>query len=185
MRVLVVSLLVLVAFTSQARAQCGPDKDKPYPPGTTTCPSGPAPATGGASGTLCSQDSPVGSYTEDISDGVTRKISTATGCPNHPALCTGKAGVPNCGAIGAAGTATEASERTNSFTVPLYPKLRAGAADTSVKCAMGAQALARNGIALYGPAVNTDCDLVDPADDTSEWTSFDYCSGHAQQQARG
>ena len=74
MRVLVVTLLTLVVFTCQARAQCGPGGTKPYPPGTTTCPAGPsrpgggtAPAPGGtdtSSGTLCSQDSPVGSYAE-------------------------------------------------------------------------------------------------------------------------
>jgi hypothetical protein len=34
----------------------------------------------------------------------------SNGCPNHYSICTGKSGVPGCGAIGVAGTASEAKQ---------------------------------------------------------------------------
>ena len=46
---------------------------------------------------------------------------------------------------------------------------------------MGATGIALNGVAIYGGAVNQECKKVDTGDDTSEWVSFDMCTGHAQQ----
>ena len=47
---------------------------------------------------------------------------------------------------------------------------------------MGAIGVALNGVAFYSGAVDTDCTILDVDDDTAEWTSFDMCGGHAQQQ---
>ena len=48
------ALLLAVAMaslsTQSVSAQCGPDKSKPYPPGETTCPTGPAGGGTGAGG---------------------------------------------------------------------------------------------------------------------------------------
>ena len=33
---------------------------------------------------------------------------------------------------------------------------------------------------MYAGAVDNDCTLLDVDDDTSEWTAFDYCSGHSE-----
>ena len=39
-------------------------------------------------------------------------------------------------------------------------------------------AFALNGVSIYSGAVDGQCNKVDVDDDTSEWTSFDFCSGH-------
>ena len=44
------------------------------------------------------------------------------------------------------------------------------------RCNIG---VALNGVAIYGGAVTSDCELLDVEDSTSEWIDFDYCSGHA------
>ena len=62
---------------------------------------------------------------------------------------------------------------------PPPPVLRRSAA---VKpCAkMGAIAIALNGVSIYSGAVDNQCTQVDVEDSTSEWSGFDFCSGHAE-----
>lgn len=52
---------------------------------------------------------------------------------------------------------------------------------TSVECDTGAIAFALNGVSIFSRAVDGQCNVVDVDDDTSEWTSFDFCSGYAER----
>ena len=115
----------------------------------------------------------------------TRRI-VANGCPNHYTTCTGKSGVSGCGAVGEAGSGTEAMESSKDVTIPLYPKLRDSyATDDSnaaiTKCTLGTIAIALNGVSIYGGAVNTACEALNVTNALNEWNSFDCCSGHAEQ----
>ena len=73
-----------------------------------------------------------------------------------------------CGTIGSEGTQSEATEQSREIEIPAYPVLRSDAA-TNIECQLGIVALALNGVAIYAGAVDSQCNLVDPNDSTSEW----------------
>ena len=119
-------------------------------------------------------------YSETVSisnNGVdeVRKISS-TGCPNHYNYCTGK-GLGVCGNIGEEGTGTEASDLSKSVNIPAYPVFATEV--NYVKCELGAIAIALNGVSIYSGAVDSACTTLDVDDNEAEWTSFDFCGGHA------
>lgn len=127
--------------------------------------------------TSCDAYGSSATYSEAISG--TARVITSNGCPNHYSLCTGKSGVPGCGDIGEAGTATEAKEASKEISVMHTPVI--AASTTNVECTMGAIGIALNGVSIYSGAVNQNCDKVDVDDSTSEWTAFDFCSGHSER----
>jgi len=104
---------------------------------------------------------------------------SASGCPNHYSYCTGKPS-PECSAIGEEGSSTQATEQSHSVEIPAHPVF--ATQTTSIECEPGQIAIALNGVSIYNGWVSGVCDLLDVDDDTAEWTSFDYCSGHAQQE---
>jgi hypothetical protein len=62
----------------------------------------------------------------------------------------------------------------------LYPIMQSSTT-TDTSCSSGSLGIALNGVSIYGPAVSfTTCEVLDVDDSSSEWTSFDYCSGHSQ-----
>ena len=76
--------VLLPTLVALASAQCGPNGDQTYPPGTNTCPSGPSTGGGGGGGggrggTACAADSSDYSYAETV-DSTTRTIVT-NHCP--------------------------------------------------------------------------------------------------------
>ena len=137
-------------------------------------------AGGGTAATgKCDMCGASATYAEAIAaDGaVPTRTITANGCPNHYAVCTGKVGPPGCAAVGAEGTDTEAEPQDHVVVVPAYPVLAGSPAAN--ECELGRTAIALNGVSIFNGAVNQQCALVDTGDPTSEWTSFDLCSGHA------
>ena len=123
----------------------------------------------GSSGRSCDGCGASATYAEVIttSEGYSKRTITTSGCPNHYSICTGKPrsdGV--CGDIGAEGTASEASDLDQTIAVPGEPVL--ARSTTNIECDMGAIAVALNGVAIYAGAVNTQCDLLDVEDDSSE-----------------
>ena len=106
-----------------------------------------------------------------------KRTITSSGCPNHYAVCTGK-GFGVCGGIGAEGTDTEATDQGKELEVPAEPVLATSTSDQ--RCALGPIAIAINGVSIYSGAVDQQCAQLDVTDQSSEWTSFDYCAGHAQ-----
>ncbi|KAH8093989.1 hypothetical protein JL720_3969 [Aureococcus anophagefferens] len=89
--------------------------------------------------------------------------------------------VTGCGGVGASGTFSEAADQGVAFVVPASPVLKATHTADDVKCQMGPIAYALNGVAIFSGAVDTSCGALDVADAAAEWTSFDCCSGHAEQ----
>lgn len=104
---LILSLLVISLLVWSVSAQCGPDKSKPYPPGSTVCPPGPppggAPPTtgGGGGGSGSSNNCPSSSIniqcqlngssnyhvtqlSYDRSKGLFSGSITSNQCPEHP-----------------------------------------------------------------------------------------------------
>jgi hypothetical protein len=134
-----------------------------------------------STGTACDPCGSSASYSEAISTsgGYLKRTVTTTGCPNHYSYCTGKSGIPGCGAIGEEGTDTEATDQSRVAEIPASPVI--ASTTTNVECELGEIGIALNGVGIYSGAVNSNCDLVDVDDSTSEWTAFDFCSGHAQQ----
>jgi len=120
-------------------------------------------------------------YSETITtvSGYKMRTVTTNGCPNHYSYCTGKEGIEGCGAIGEEGSATEAVLASRSYQIPAEPVLQTSGTLTDTECQVGSIGVALNGVALYSGAVDSDCTLVDVEDDTSEWTAFDFGSGHA------
>lgn len=145
------------------------------------------PGGGAGGGAACDGTGSSATYAETIGTGNvgTRQI-TSSGCPNHYSLCTGKAGISGCAAIGSAGTATEAKEQSKSLTIPSSPVLRSsfgvGVSGSDVQCSLGPIAIALNGVSIYGGAVDQQCTSIDVDVISSEWSSFDCCGGHSQQQ---
>ena len=119
-------------------------------------------------------------YTEHISDfvGYSKRSITTSGCPNHYSYCTGKARADGCAARGNEGSASQALDQDRLIYIPGSPVI--ATAVTDIECQMGAVAVSLNGVSIYAGAVDTSCDLVDVTDENSEWTSFDFCSGHSQ-----
>ena len=103
-----------------------------------------------------------------------RNIDT-TGCPNHYNYCTGK-GRGVCGTFGVEGSGTEAKEVNSLFQIPAFPIYANTSVD--VTCSLGAIGVILNGVKVFGPAVNQACDFIDTTTTESEWTGFDFCSGH-------
>jgi len=120
-------------------------------------------------------------YSETITtvSGYKKRTVTTNSCPNHYSYCTGKDGVSGCGAIGEEGSDTEALVASTSYEIPAEPVLQTTGAVTDTACETGAIAFALNGVAFYSGAVDSMCTLLDVDDDTSEWTAFDFCSGHS------
>lgn len=177
--------VLLVCFAIQAGAQCGPAKDKPYPPGTTTCPAAPEGGDGTNGGTtttadFCDACGASASYLETIADdgGKKKRTITSSGCPNHYSVCTGKPKMAVCAEIGMEGSGTEAKDQKKTTHIPAEPVLASAVED--IECKMGPVGIALNGVSIYGGSVNQQCDKVDTNDDTSEWTTFDMCAGHSQ-----
>ena len=122
------------------------------------------------------------SYSETIDTSLThhKRTITSQGCPNHYNLCTGKEGTTGCGAYGVEGTATEAKEIAYSIEVPANPVI-ATSVNTAPECSKTTIGMAINGVPIYGGAVGSGtCDILDVTDSTAEWTSFDFCGGHAR-----
>ena len=78
------------------------------------------------------------------------------------------------------GTATEALEIAYQIDIPAYPVL-ATENDAWPECEKETIAMALNGVPIYSGAVGSgDCDILDLDDANAEWTSFDFCGGHAR-----
>ena len=121
-------------------------------------------------------------YTEHITDyvGFSKRTITTSGCPNHYSICTGKINSEGCAAKGHEGTLSQALDQDRLVYIPGEPVIATTVTD--IECQMGAVAVSLNGVSIYAGAVDTSCTLVDVTDSTSEWTSFDFCSGHSQAQ---
>eukprot|EP00603_Paraphysomonas_imperforata_P003019 CAMPEP_0114420456 /NCGR_PEP_ID=MMETSP0103-20121206/4567_1 /TAXON_ID=37642 ORGANISM="Paraphysomonas imperforata, Strain PA2" /NCGR_SAMPLE_ID=MMETSP0103 /ASSEMBLY_ACC=CAM_ASM_000201 /LENGTH=794 /DNA_ID=CAMNT_0001588937 /DNA_START=108 /DNA_END=2492 /DNA_ORIENTATION=- len=119
-------------------------------------------------------------YVEHITDyvGYSKRTITTSGCPNHYSYCTGKKNAAGCAAKGNEGSQSQALDQDRLVYIPGEPVI--ATSPTDIECNMGAVAVSLNGVSIYGGAVDTSCDLVDVTDSTSEWTSFDFCSGHSQ-----
>merc|ERR1711871_1473143 len=133
-------------------------------------------------GTSCDVCGASASYSEtiDTSGTYAKRTMVSNGCPNHYNLCTGKDGTDGCGATGEEGTATEAIEIAYSIDVPANPVI-ATETNSWPECEKETIAMALNGVPIYGGAVGSgDCDILDVTDSTAEWTSFDFCGGHAR-----
>ena len=74
-------------------------------------------------------------------------------------------------AIGAEGTATEATDQKKVVQIPANPVLASSVTD--IECSMGAIGVALNGVSIFGGAVDQTCKKVETDNDASEWTSFD------------
>ena len=84
-----------------------------------------------------------------------------------------------CGNLAEEGSGTEATEQDKSLEVPANPVIAASVND--IECQTGTVALALNGVSLFSGAVDNACSILDVDDSEAEWTSFDYCGGHAEQ----
>jgi len=73
----------------------------------------------------------------------------------------------------------EQAKHTSGYEIPAEPLLLSESDAFDMEFSMGLQGIALNGVAFYGGAVDADGNLLDVTDDDSEWTSFDFCSGHA------
>jgi hypothetical protein len=126
------------------------------------------------------------SYEEtiDTSSTIQTRTIVSNGCPNHVCLCTGKEGTSGCGAVGEEGTGTEAQVQDYEWVIPAKPVIASEVTDVS--CQTDDVAVALNGVPIYTGAVDSDCDsstmegILDVTDEDAEWTSFDYCGGHAR-----
>ena len=145
----------------------------------------PPPPSDGDSGSdsSCATDGSSATYSETIGsdgDGIATRTIVTTTCPNHESMCTGK-NVGGCGyPIGTNGDSTEATDQGVTKVVPASPVLKTTYTAEDTKCEMGAIAYALNGVSIFSGAVDTACSILDVEDDTSEWTSFDCCSGHSE-----
>lgn len=125
-------------------------------------------------------------YTEtiDSSGSVSKRAIIASGCPNHYSLCTGKSGTSGCGGLGEAGTDTEAYEQSTSLELPASPVLRDSfglSIGGDLLCSTDPIAIALNGVTIFSGAVGSTCtEFVNVDDISSEWNSFDCCSGHTR-----
>lgn len=85
-------------------------------------------AAGATAQTSCDACGGSTTYSEAITtDGSYQKRTiTASGCPNHYSVCTGKPGLePTCGGVGEEGGASEAREQGKSIEIPAEPVLQA------------------------------------------------------------
>lgn len=108
-----------------------------------------------------------------------RKVYSS-GCPNHYNYITGRQYKKD--GIGVEGDKTwsyEQAKHTSGYEIPAEPLLLSESDAFDMEFSMGLQGIALNGVAFYGGAVDADGNLLDVTDDDSEWTSFDFCSGHA------
>jgi hypothetical protein len=146
--------------------------------GVVSQPPGPGGGGGTATGTACDACGASATYAETIAtvSGLVQRSITASGCPNHYSYCTGKDGLTGCGGVGVEGTASEATEQDNSLQIPANPVI--ASSTTDIECELGSIGITLNGVNIYGGAVDATCGLVDVDDDSSEWVSFDICSGH-------
>ena len=145
--------------------------------------SGP-PTSSGSSSTACDACGASATYSEVIanSGGYSKRTITTSGCPNHYSYCTGKEAIANCGGSTAdnkEGSITEATDQGRTLEIPASPVIAASVTD--IECQTGTVALALNGVSLFSGAVDNQCSILDVDSNTAEWTSFDYCGGHAEQ----
>lgn len=143
-------------------------------------PSGAAPGGGGTSCDMCGASATYSeAITDDATSGLKKRTITSSGCPNHYSVCGAKPGISVCGqSAGAEGTGTEAREQGKTIEIPAQPVI--ATATTDIECSLGAVGIALNGVSIYAGAVDGQCTQIDVTSDTSEWTGFDMCSGHAQ-----
>ena len=132
------------------------------------------------SSTACDTCGDSATYAEEITtdSGYELRTITTSGCPNHYSLCTGKAVISACGGVGEEGTDTEASDQERVVEIPASPVIATSTSDVS--CDMGILSVALNGVSIYSGAVDSSCTLLDVDEDASEWTGFDFCSGHSE-----
>lgn len=118
------------------------------------------------------------------------RVITATGCPHHYNVCTGKDEVNGCGGVGEEGTISEATVQDFKYTIPAYPVFRPNYLndeDGNLRCYMCEIGVALNGVAIFSGNVRPydellgTCEMLDVHDNTSEWISFDMCGGHANK----
>ena len=108
---------------------------------------------------------------------MSKRTTTAAGCPNHYSICTGKSGTSGCGGLGEAGTTTEAAIQDHSLNLSASPVLRdswgVDVTASNVQCSTDAVGVALNGVTILTGAVDgDDCTtFVDVDDITSEWIS--------------
>jgi len=140
-----------------------------------------------SSGTTCDGYGASATYSEtiDSSGSVAKRSITASGCPNHYNLCTGKDGSTGCGGLGEEGTATEAAEQDLELDVPASPVLRdsfgVDVAASECQCTTDPVGVALNGVGILNGAVGSTCtEFLDVDDNDAEWISFDCCSGHTR-----
>ena len=144
--------------------------------------------TGGSIDTsnLCDACGASATYSETVatSGGYSKRTITSSGCPNHYSYCTGKVECDHCGGSTANGIITEgsiseASDQGKSLEIPAEPVIAASVNDN--ECQTGDIGIALNGVSIYNGVIDFECNMLDVDDDTSEWTSFDYCSGHGER----
>ncbi|KAK3284955.1 hypothetical protein CYMTET_7421 [Cymbomonas tetramitiformis] len=178
------TFLLAISNVFVAQAQCGPNLDMSYPPGSTTCPGAPSDSGSntGTTTTSCNECGDDATYSESISEegDYSKRTITTSGCPNHYSVCTGKSGVPGCGAVSEEGTATEAKATKDGTPIEIPANPVIATETSSVECVLGAIAIALNGVSIFSGAVDTECTKLEVTDEMSEWTGFDYCSGHSE-----
>ena len=150
--------------------------------------------SGGDDGEWCDMCGASTTYAEtiDTSGTYAKRTVETNGCPNHYNVCTGKdgtetsAGDDTCGAVGEEGEGTQAVPIDYTFEIPASPILATETTDWP-ECVTDEIAVALNGVPIYGGAVSDDCSdddcsacLLDVDDSDAEWTSFDFCGGHAR-----
>ena len=58
--------------------------------------------------------------------------------------------------------------------------MEAGLAVTDKEFVQDTVAMALNGVPIYTGAVGSNAEILDLDDTSAEWTSFDFCGGHAR-----
>jgi len=138
--------------------------------------------SGGSSTTTetCDMHGASSTYSEEINTNEGTRTLTASGCPNHYSICTGK-GAGVCGDIGYEGSDTEAAggEGNKVISIPLYPKLQPNGVSTDLEYSLGEIATALNGVSIFSGATSATT-LLEIDTCMSEWTGFDCCGGHSE-----
>lgn len=128
----------------------------------------------------CGSSSTYSETLDSTSYGFTVRTVHSSGCPNHYNYVTGRQACKDC--IGVEGDGTwsfEQAKHLAGYDIPAEPVLLSEDDAFDLEYKMGLIGIAFNGVAFYGGAVDTDGNILDVQDDAGEWTSFDFCSGHA------
>ena len=158
--------MVFALLLPAARAQCGPSGTSPYPPGSTTCPSGGS-SSGGGGGTTttCNADGSTYSYAEATT--ATTRTVNVNWCPNHY-FDQGNLN-PNF-AVGSAST----------ITMPAAPMLEP-TAQVDLSAQGGGVGVLFDGAMLYSPFAGAANPLTGYSSSATalEGNTFDKCGEHS------